>query len=220
MSLQDQMRANKRVLNKAIREMDRERAQLEREQVKLEREIKKLAKQNEVAAVRVLAKDLVRTRQYISKFHIMKSNLQSLSLKMQTMKTTHEMGMAMGKMTKAMKRMNKKMNANTINKIVMEFERENEKTEMTEEMMSDAIGEAFDDGETEEEEDKIVNQVLDEIGVSLSGELLSAPTSAVNEQPVANEKQPVAALAEDGDQEDDAAVSDLEARLNNLRRGG
>ena len=36
-------------------------------------------------AGRVLAKDLVRTRQHISKFHMMRSNLQSLALKMQTM---------------------------------------------------------------------------------------------------------------------------------------
>ena len=39
--------------------------------------------QNEMAAVRVMAKDLVRTRQHISKFTVMKSNLQSLSLQMQ-----------------------------------------------------------------------------------------------------------------------------------------
>ncbi len=36
-----------------------------------------------MAAVRVMAKDLVRTRQHISKFTVMKSNLQSLSLQMQ-----------------------------------------------------------------------------------------------------------------------------------------
>mmetsp|Transcript_18585 Transcript_18585/g.30311 ORF Transcript_18585/g.30311 Transcript_18585/m.30311 type:complete len:223 (+) Transcript_18585:235-903(+) len=217
MTLAEQMKANKRVITKAIREMDRERNALEREKVKLEREIKKLAKQNEMAAVRVMAKDLVRTRQYISKFHVMKSNLQSLSLKMQTMKTTHEMGMAMGKMTKAMKRMNKKMNAQTINKIVREFEMENEKTEFTEEMMNDAIGDAFDDGETEAEEDAVVNQVLDEIGVNLNGDLQAAPSAPVQEPaPAVQQKQPqpVAAAAEE-----DAAVSDLEARLNNLRRG-
>lgn len=217
MSLSEQMRQNKRVINKAIREIDRERAALEREQVRLERDIKKLAKQNEMAALRVLAKDLVRTKQYISKFHVMKSNMQSLSLKMQTMKTTHEMGLAMGKMTKSMKRMNKKMNVQTINKIVMEFERENEKTEMTEEMMGDAMDMAFETGETEEDEDAIVNQVLDEIGINLTGELQSAPNTNVKEpQAVAASSEPV---AEGGGGGDDAAVSDLEARLNNLRRG-
>lgn len=220
MSLQEQMRQNKRVINKAIREIDRERVALEREQQRLERDIKKLAKQNEMAALRVLAKDLVRTKQYISKFHVMKSNLQSLSLKMQTMKTTHEMGLAMGKMTKAMKRMNKKMNVQTINKLVMEFEREGQKQEMNAEMMEDAIDMAFEGDQTEEEEDAIVNQVLEEIGVNTMNEFQAAPTNSIKQadaNPVAAE--PVAADGGGGGGESDAAVSDLEARLNNLRRG-
>ena len=216
MSLSEQLRNNKRVIQRAIREMDRERAALEREKQKLERDIKKLAAQNETAAVRVMAKDLVRTRQYISKFYVMRSNLQSLSLQMQTMKTSHDMGVAMGKMTKAMKRMNKKMNATTINKIVREFEVENEKAQLTEEMMGDAISEAFDDGETEEEEEKIVQQVLDEIGVTMMGNVEKAPETAIMTSAPVAEKQAVAA---GGGASEDAAVSDLEARLNNLRRG-
>jgi charged multivesicular body protein 2A len=111
--------------------------------------------------------------------------------------------------------MNKKMNVQTLSKIVYEFEKENEKTEMTGEMMNDVIDDAFDDGETAEEEDKIVNQVLDEIGVSLTGNLAAAPSSAVKEAPVAAAKQ-----AEPVAEAEDSAVSDLEARLNNLRRGG
>ncbi|GBG31490.1 Charged multivesicular body protein 2a [Hondaea fermentalgiana] len=214
MTLQEQMRANKRVINRAVREMDRERAALEREQAKLERDIKKLAAKGEMQAVRVMAKDLVRTKQYISKFHVMRSNLQSLSLKMQTIKTQHEMGLAMGKMTKQMKRMNKKMNAASLSKMVREFEMENEKVGLTEEMMNDVMDDAFDEGD-EEEEDAIVNQVLDEIGVTMHDDLQSAPQQPVRES-AGQEKQPAMVSAE---AEEDAAVSDLEARLNNLRRG-
>jgi len=123
----------------------------------------------------------------------------------------------MGKMTKAMKRMNKKMNVTTISKIVQEFEMENEKAEVTQELMDDAIGDAFGNEEDEEEEDAIVAQVLDEIGVSLTGDIASAPTAPVRSDPVETAKehapQAVAADAED------SAVNDLEARLNNLRRG-
>ncbi len=50
MTVQEQMKANKRIINRAIRELDRERAGLEREKAKLEREIKKLAKQNEMVS--------------------------------------------------------------------------------------------------------------------------------------------------------------------------
>lgn len=219
MSLQEQMRANKRTVDKAVRDIDRERAALEREKKRLERDIKNLAKRNEMEAVRIQARDLVRTRQHISKFLVMKSNLQSLSLKMQTMKSSHEMGMAMGKMTKAMKTMNSKMNAQSINKIVLDFERENEKAEISREAMNDAMDTAFETADGEEDEDAIVHQVLDEIGVDLTGELQTAPTEKVKVNPVAA-SEPVPEAAEPiADDASDAAVNDLEARLNNLRRG-
>ena len=34
-------------------------------------------------AVRIMAKDLVRTRNYIKKFYLMKANIQAISLKLQ-----------------------------------------------------------------------------------------------------------------------------------------
>jgi len=42
LTLEEQIKANKRLINKSIRELDRERAQLERDQKRLELEIKKL----------------------------------------------------------------------------------------------------------------------------------------------------------------------------------
>jgi len=112
--------------------------------------------------------------------------------------------------------MNKKMNVQTINKLVMEFERENQKTEMTQELMEDAVDMAFEGEQTEEEEDAIVNQVLEEIGINTMNEFQAAPTNTIKQADAA----PAAAepVAAEGDASD-AAVSDLEARLNNLRRG-
>lgn len=219
MSLADQMKKNKRIINRAIREMERERMQLEREQKKLEIEIKKMAKAGEMKAVRTMAKDLVRTKQHISKFHIMKSNLQGLNLKLQTMKTSHDMAMAMGKTTKAMKVMNRRMNIQSIAKLMAEFEAEGEKLDMTQEMMEDVMDDALDDGAAVEEEEAIVKQVLDEIGVDIVGGIQAAPSGSVNatqqQQVTEQEPQPVAA---DGGGGGNDGVSDLEARLNNLRR--
>jgi division protein CdvB (Snf7/Vps24/ESCRT-III family) len=66
--------------------------------------------------------------------------------------------------------MSKTMNLPQISKILQDFERESSSMDMKEEMMSDTIDDVMeDDGETEEEEsDKILKQVLDEIGVSVS----------------------------------------------------
>lgn len=48
---------------------------------------------------------------------------------------------------------------------------QNEKMEMTQEMMGDAIDDAFEADDEEEETDNLVNQVLDEIGLTAGQEV-------------------------------------------------
>ena len=43
-----------------------------------------------------MAKDLVRTRQYVKKFIIMKANIQAVSLKVQTLKSQDAMAQVSG----------------------------------------------------------------------------------------------------------------------------
>ena len=65
--------------------------------------------------------------------------------------------------------MNRGLNLPQIQLIVTEFEKESSMMDMKEEMMSDAVDDVMDEEEDEEEEgDKILKQVLDEIGVDLS----------------------------------------------------
>jgi charged multivesicular body protein 2A len=66
--LKEVLRENKRLINRAIRELDREKLGLEREEKRLTMEIKKAARENQMSAVKIMAKDLVRTRQHIAKF--------------------------------------------------------------------------------------------------------------------------------------------------------
>lgn len=110
--------------------------------------------------------------------------------------------------------MNKAVDVPSINKMMADFERENAKTEMMQEIMGDAIDDALGDGENEEEEDAIVNQVLDEIGISFGNEIPDAPQLGT---PGVQESAPSGkvATAAGGD---DPALSELEARLNNLRK--
>ena len=89
------LRENKRSLDKSIRELDRERAALESQEKKLIADIKKMAKQDQMSAVRVMAKDLIRTRHSITKSHGLKSQLQGVSLRMQTLNSTQAMADAM-----------------------------------------------------------------------------------------------------------------------------
>lgn len=72
--------------------------------------------------------------------------------------------------------MNRGLNLPAIQKIMNEFERESSMMDMKEEMMSDAVDDVMDeDLEDEEEEgDKILKQVLDEIGVDLDHQVWAA----------------------------------------------
>jgi len=77
------LRENKRMLDKAIRELDRERTGLQNQEKKLIAEIKKTAKANQMGAVKVMAKSLIRTRHSITKLFGLKSQLQGVSLRVQ-----------------------------------------------------------------------------------------------------------------------------------------
>ena len=57
--------------------------------------------------MKIMAKDLVRTRRYVKKFMLMKANIQAVSLKIQTLRSQNTMAQAMKGVTKAMQSMNK-----------------------------------------------------------------------------------------------------------------
>jgi uncharacterized protein YaaW (UPF0174 family) len=71
-----------------------------------------------------------------------------------------------------MGQMNRSLNLPQIQRIMNEFEKESSTMDMKEEMMSDAVDDAMeqeDEGEGEEAEgDKILKEVLDEIGMNMN----------------------------------------------------
>ncbi|KAJ4977290.1 hypothetical protein NE237_002396 [Protea cynaroides] len=203
------LRENKRMLDKSIREIERERQGLQAQEKKLIVEIKKSAKQGQMGAVKIMAKDLIRTRHQVEKFYKLKSQLQGVGLRIQTLKSTQAMGEAMKGVTKAMGQMNRQMNLPSLQKIMQEFERQNEKMEMTTEMMGDAIDDALEGDEEEEETDELVNQVLDEIGIDINSELLTAPSTTVA-APAAKSK---VAQAESTGNDDTGIDNELQASI-------
>ncbi|KAJ8314961.1 hypothetical protein KUTeg_007111 [Tegillarca granosa] len=209
---EEMLRQNQRALNKAMRDLDRERAKMEQQEKKVIADIKKMAKQNQMDAVKIMAKDLVRTRRYVKKFILMRANIQAVSLKIQTLKSNNAMAQAMKGVTKAMQTMNRQLKLPQIQKIMMEFEKQSEIMEMKEEMMNDAIDDAMGDEDDEEESDAIVSQVLDELGLQLTDELSGLPSTGQSLSGGVQQKQPQAAAAVTD------ADADLEARLENLRR--
>eukprot|EP00116_Pleurobrachia_bachei_P009710 sb/3469972/ len=205
-SPEEMLKQNQRALNRAIRDLDRERVKLERQEKQIIADIKKMAAQGEMAAVKIMAKDLVRTRRYVKKFIMMKANIQAVSLKITTLKSQGAMANAMKGVTKAMGAMNKQMNMPQMQKIMMEFEKEADMMDMKEDMMNDIVDDVMGAEEDEEESDQLVNQVLDELGLSLNDELNSMPMASGS----VGGKEKVAKPS--------GADDELQARLDNLRR--
>lgn len=214
MTPDEMLRKNQRALTKAMRELDRERAKMEQQEKKIIADIKKMAKQGQMDAVKIMAKDLVRTRRYVKKFMLMRANIQAVSLKIQTLKSQSAMAQAMKGVTKAMGNMNKQMKMPEIQKIMMEFEKQSEIMDMKGEMMEDAIDDVMGDEDDEEESDAIVNQVLDELGLQLNDKLGDMPVAA-GSLATAGAAKNKTAVAAGGADDDDA---DLQARLDDLRR--
>ncbi|KAF2670160.1 charged multivesicular body protein-like protein 2a [Microthyrium microscopicum] len=206
----ERLRKHQRSLEKTQRELDRERVKLENQEKKLVADIKKSAKNGQTGSLRIQAKDLVRTRRYIQKFYQMRTQLQAISLRIQTVRSNEQMMQSMKGATRLLGSMNRSMNLPALQRIAMEFERENDIMDQRQELMDDAIDDAT--LEDEEEEDEIVSKVLDEIGVDL-GQAMGETPSGLQKTAVAEGKQ---AVAEGG--AGDPADDDLQARLNSLRK--
>eukprot|EP01114_Cavostelium_apophysatum_P011197 TRINITY_DN253_c0_g1_i1.p1 TRINITY_DN253_c0_g1~~TRINITY_DN253_c0_g1_i1.p1 ORF type:complete len:211 (+),score=79.08 TRINITY_DN253_c0_g1_i1:120-752(+) len=200
-TIKEILREHQRNLNRSIREIDRERTALQNQEKKITIEMKKLAKQGQMGAVKIMAKDLVRTRNNVTKFYKMRTELQAVSLRIQTIKSHQAMAEAMRGVTKAMMTMNRQMNLPAMQRIMMEFEKQSEAMEMKEEMMNDTMDDVFEQEGEEAETEEVINQVLDEIGINLSSQLADAPTTST---------KPQAQKAEED--------LDLQARLDNLRK--
>uniref|UniRef100_A0A0K0F2F6 Charged multivesicular body protein 2a (inferred by orthology to a human protein) n=1 Tax=Strongyloides venezuelensis TaxID=75913 RepID=A0A0K0F2F6_STRVS len=207
------LRANQRALNKAIRELDREKARLEAEEKKVVNEIKRMAKLNQMDTVRILAKQIVRTRNYCKKFTMMKATIQTVSLKIATLKSQDSMATAMKGVTLAMKKMNNRMNLPQIENIMREFEKQSAIMDMKEEMLDDTVDDSMGEVGDEEETDGIVNQILDELGIQMGNELNGLPegTQGIAASAQTNKPVPEGVMSD--------ADADLAARLENLRRG-
>ncbi|KAL1459807.1 hypothetical protein WDU94_011761 [Cyamophila willieti] len=226
---EEMLRKNQRALNKAMRDLDREKAHMEQQEKKLINDIKKMAKEGQMESVKIMAKDLVRTRKYAKKFMMMKANIQAVSLKIQTLRSQNAMAEAMKGCSRAMQSMNRQMNLPQIQRILGEFEKQSEIMDMKEEMMNDAMDDAMDDVEDEDETNAVVNQVLDELGLQLGDQLASIPdpsSSVMSDKG----KTPVAMPGHGGGSSNQGgggggggsglsdADADLQARLDNLRR--
>jgi charged multivesicular body protein 2A len=222
-TLSEQIREHKRVITRAVRELDREKAKLANEDTRLKNEIRAEAKKNNLASVRILAKDLVRNKKYITKFMLMRSHLQAVSLRVQSVKSAEAMSRSLKATTAVMQKINASLDLPELTKVLEDFQKETENLGVTEDVMGDAIDGVLREAGDAEEEETLVAEVLDEVGIDFKQLLAGAPKDSL-----VKEKQklvPISVAAAGGStaapqapaaaKAGDNFVDDLEDRLKN-----
>jgi len=128
------VKEQKRLVNRSIRQLEREINGLKREEKKLILNIKKDAKANQLSAVKIMAKDLVRIRKQQTKFLNLTAQLRAISLQMTTVQSINTMSESIKKVSKAMTKLNAQIKLPELQKAINTFVKESEKMEMKQEV--------------------------------------------------------------------------------------
>ncbi|CAF3371135.1 unnamed protein product [Rotaria socialis] len=174
-SVSDQAKAHSRELRKTDRELVRDRHRLEAEEQRIVNEIRKNASTGNKKAVEILAKQLVKIRNQKAQSFQASGQIQGLATQNTMMASNMRMADTMQATAKTMAKMNKVMNPAQMSRVTQQFTQEHTKLGIKEEMMGETLDAAFGQEGDSEEEDAIVNQVLDEIGISFNEKMAVAP---------------------------------------------
>lgn len=229
------LKKSDRAIKRAIRDIEKERKSLEAHEKKMQGDIKKCAQKGQMVAARHIAKDVVRTRSQITKSYQMSAQLQTVGNKLMTMKAMHATTEGMSNVCKAMVMMNKQFDIPALNKMAQEFQMESDKLEMMGDLTNDLIDDVMQGGEEDEDAaaDEILNSVMDAEGIRMNDQFSALDGMA----PVAGSGQntgpqmvamgaggppggppPPGGAPPPGGGGGDAGLSELEARLNALRK--
>jgi charged multivesicular body protein 2B len=174
--VKEELREQNKVLRSAQRDIERDRNQLEREKKRLEIEIKKAAKDGNKQVLTILAKQLIQLRNQETRSVTASSRITGIKTHTQVMASNMAMANAMKTTTGTMAKMNQLQDPVKTAQIMKEFEKQNMKMDMTDEMINETLDGVLDGSDDEAQSDAIVNKVLDEIGIEISGKLVNAPT--------------------------------------------
>ena len=163
------LRKNQRDIQRLIRDLDRERAQLERISSALSVDLKKYAKEQNMTAMRTVARSIVRNRAAVTKLHQIKSQLQAVSLRMAEVNSQQAIGDAMRGTTRALASLNRRMlQSSGITESLREFERQKEFGASMDDIGADLGEEDLEEEETDLEVERVMCEATSDL-VGLAG---------------------------------------------------
>ncbi|VWU52654.1 vacuolar protein sorting-associated protein 2, putative [Hepatocystis sp. ex Piliocolobus tephrosceles] len=200
--IEECIREEKRNLNRYMRELEREIYKLENEQKQIEKNIKIYAKKNDISLVRTLAKDYVKMKQTIGKYNKIKSYIFSMKIKLQSVKSSQQLSKNLKDMNKIMGKVNNALKLKDINMSLNEFQKQNNEVSLKEDILDDLFEDMSYDIDLEEQEEELVSKVLEGLGIQMNTKLDEIPAVKNLET----------------EQQTSVNVTDLEERINNLKK--
>ena len=190
---EDMMKNSLRLLRNGTRELEREIKRMQQEESKLKNELKDLAIKGQIPASKVLSKQIVRNRNAIARFYELTGQLKGVATQVRSMNSITIMESAMKSATKSLYMLNRQIPNGALQQIMITFEKEGQAMELKQEIMNDTIDDVLSMPNDEADENLILEQILDEIGIS-TGEVLMGtkpPTTQRNTPSINQERNKI-----------------------------
>ncbi|GBE60801.1 phosphopantothenoylcysteine decarboxylase [Babesia ovata] len=220
-TLNERLRETKHEINRATRELERQRLKYEREEKTLIQKLKTEAKSGRMQNVRIMAKDLVRSRKLALHYAAMKSQMAGIMCQLQNAQSTNLMASSLKNVNKIISKVSNKTNIAEFQKIIQSLGRESEVINLKLDVMSEALDNSFMDVDSVDEEERIISQILEELGIDASAAIPSVTASPVKESATTVPVQADPVGPRDEMHDSPRPTSDdpdsIESRINNLR---
>ena len=133
--VKDQIKMQKRSVDRSRRALEREAKKLERERKKMLTQIKKLAEKGQTTGAKMLARDIVRAKKQQQKLEQFVGQLNAVSLRIGSCMTLNELGDAMANCASAMTLVSSKLDPKRLAQMAKEIAKQDEMLDMKSDMI-------------------------------------------------------------------------------------
>ncbi|KEG10110.1 putative SNF7-like protein [Trypanosoma grayi] len=208
---EEQAKIWRRQLNSEMRKIDLQVRKIQREEMKVKQAAKQAARQNDTVAVRMLSKEIIRSRHAVRRMYTARTQMNSVAMHLQQQVSQIKLAGSMKKSSSIMAQMNELMRIHEVQGSMQAMGKEMMKAGLIEEMMNDTIDNALDEGISETELDDEVSKVVEEV---MQGQMQG---TRVNTTRLPQVQQETAQEAEA--EEEDMDDSELMEKFKVLRGG-
>ena len=163
--IKTQLRQQKRQIERTKRALNRKKNKLERHKKKMESEIKKLILNNQYLGAKMLAKEIVRINNQIKKITEFSFQLNTISFKISTFSSLNILNGVIEQVNNSINIINSKLDLGKLSNLSKTIFKENMNLNIKEDMINDNLDNINEGNSDNEEEEKIYNNVLREVGL-------------------------------------------------------